>query len=161
MTIVVGLSCVAALFAVSVLALVRGPFGNAFVYGACGAIALVGLGVGARALADGTSAGATLPVGLALLGGHFRIDPLSAFFLIVVNLGGAVTSLYALGYGRHEAAPLRGLPFCPACVAAMTRVGMADAPFVFLLSWELMSLVSWAIVLAHPRDPANLRAGYI
>jgi formate hydrogenlyase subunit 3/multisubunit Na+/H+ antiporter MnhD subunit len=161
MAIVVGLSCVAAFFAVSMLALVRGPFGNGFVYGACGAIALVGLGVGATALAAGTSSTITLPVGLALLGGHFRIDPLSAFFLVVVDLGGAITSLYALGYGRHEAAPLRVLPFYPAFLAAMNLVVMADDAFVFLLSWELMSLVSWAIVLAHHREPANLRAGYI
>ena len=31
----------------------------------------------------------TLPLGLPWLGAHFRIDPLAAFFLVVVNLGGA------------------------------------------------------------------------
>ena len=41
------------------------------------------------------------------------IDALSAFFLVVVNLGGAAASLYALGYGRHEQAPERVLPFYP------------------------------------------------
>src|SRR5262249_51598738 len=46
-------------------------------------------------------------------------------------------------------------------LAAMNLVVMADDAFVFLLSWELMSLVSWAIVLAHHREPANLRAAYI
>ncbi len=161
MAVVVGLACVAALFAVALLALVRGPFGNAFVYGASGVIALVALAVGAGALADERTSAITLPIGLALLGGHFRIDALSAFFLVVVNLGGAVTSLYALGYGRHEPAPLRVLPFYPAFLAAMNLVVMADDAFMFLLSWELMSLVSWAIVLAHHREPANLRAAYI
>ena len=33
-------------------------------------------------------------------GAHFRIDFLSAFFLVIVNLGGAAASLYALGYGE-------------------------------------------------------------
>lgn len=161
MAVVAGLSCVAALFAVSMLALVRGPFANACVYGASGVIALLALGVGATVLAEGTSSATRLPIGLALLGGHFRIDALSAFFLVVVNLGGAITSLYALGYGRNEQAPLRVLPFYPAFLAAMNLVVMADDAFVFLLSWELMSLVSWAIVLAHHREPANLRAAYI
>src|SRR6478609_5705398 len=52
-----------------------------------------------------------LPLGLPWLGVHFRIDALSAFFLFVVNLGGAAASLFALGYGRHEEAPHRVLPF--------------------------------------------------
>jgi hydrogenase-4 component B len=161
MAVIIGLGCVAALLAVAMLSLLRGPFATAFVYGASGVIALVALGVGAHALADGATTAVTLPIGLATLGGHFRIDALSAFFLVVVNLGGAITSLYALGYGRHEAAPLRVLPFYPAFLAAMNLVLMADDAFVFLLSWELMSLVSWAIVLAHHREPANQRAAYI
>ncbi len=161
MAVTVGLSCVAAFLAVSLLSLIRGPFGTRFVYAAAGVIALVGLLLGATELASGATSAVTLPIGLATLGGHFRIDALSAFFLVVVNLGGAITSLYALGYGRHEAAPMRVLPFYPAFLAAMNLVVMADDAFVFLLSWELMSLVSWAIVLAHHHEPANLRAAYI
>jgi hydrogenase-4 component B len=161
MAVTVGLSCVAAFLAVSLLSLVRGPFGTSFVYAASGLVALVGLVVGATQLASGATSAVTLPIGLATLGGHFRIDALGAFFLVVVNLGGAITSLYALGYGRHEQAPMRVLPFYPAFLAAMNLVVMADDAFVFLLSWELMSLVSWAIVLAHHHEPANLRAAYI
>jgi hydrogenase-4 component B len=161
MAVTVGLICVAAFFAVSLLSLVRGPFGTSFVYAASGLVALVGLVVGATQLASGATSAVTLPIGLATLGGHFRIDALGAFFLVVVNLGGAITSLYALGYGRHEQAPMRVLPFYPAFLAAMNLVVMADDAFVFLLSWELMSLVSWAIVLAHHHEPANLRAAYI
>ena len=161
MAVLIGLGCVAAFFVVSALTLVRGPFGTTFVYGASGAIALVGLVVGATQLLAGTASAVILPLGLAGLGGHFRIDALSAFFLTVIDLGGVVTSLYALGYGRHEAAPMRVLPYYPVFLAAMNLVLMADDAFAFLLSWELMSLASWAIVLAHHRDPANARAGYI
>src|ERR1700749_192724 len=125
MAVIVGLSCVAAFIAVSLLALVRGPFGTVFVYAASGLVAFAGLVLGATQLAGGTTSAVTLPVGLATLGGHFRIDALAAFFLIVVNLGGATTSLYALGYGRHEAAPMRVLPFYPAFLAAMNLVVMA------------------------------------
>ena len=85
----------------------------------------------------------------------------SAFFLVVVNLGAAVASLYALGYGRHEESPQRVLPFYAAFLAAMNLVVVADDAFTFLMAWELMSLSSWAIVLAHYRDPANSRAAFV
>ncbi len=56
---------------------------------------------------------------------------------------------------------LRVLPFFPAFLAAMNLVVLADDAFTFLLAWEFMSLASWAIVMAHHRIPANVRAGYI
>ena len=103
----------------------------------------------------------TLPLGLPWIGAHFRLDALSTFFLVVVNLGGAVASLYGLGYGRHESAPHRVLPFFPAFLAGMNLVVLADDAFTFLLSWEFMSLASWALVMAHHREQDNARAGYI
>jgi len=103
----------------------------------------------------------TLPLGLPWLGAHFRIDALSAFFLVVVNLGGATASLYALGYGRHEEAPSRVLPFYPAYLAAMNLVVLANDAFSFLVAWEFMSLTSWALVIAHHHDKENMRAGYV
>src|SRR5208282_4192945 len=90
-----------------------------------------------------------------------RIDALAAFFLVVVNLGGGAASLFALGYGHHETAPHRVLPFYPAFLAGMNLVVLADDAFTFLLCWEFMSLSSWALVMSHHRDPENRRAGYI
>lgn len=103
----------------------------------------------------------TLPIGLPWIGARFRIDALSAFFLIVINLGGAIASLYALGYGRHEEAPGRVVPFYPAFLAGMNGVLLADDAFSFLVSWEFMSLSSWALVIAHHREAENRRAGYV
>src|ERR1700693_6652809 len=102
-----------------------------------------------------------LPVGVPWLGAHLRIDALSAFFLVVVDLGAMSASLFALGYGRHETAPGRVLPFYPAFLAAMTLVLLADDAFTFLFSWEFMSLTSWALVVSHHRVPDNVRAGYV
>ena len=73
----------------------------------------------------------------------------------------AGASLYALGYGRHETAPLRVLPFFPAYLAGMNLVVFADDAFSFLVAWEFMSLSSWALVMAHHRAPENRRAGYV
>jgi len=104
---------------------------------------------------------ATLPIGLPWLGAHFRLDSLAAAFLVVTNLGSLTASLYGLGYGRHEHTPGRVLPFFPAFLAGMTLVVLADDAFTFLLTWEFMSLASWALVMAHHRDSDNARAGYI
>src|SRR3972149_1248926 len=49
-----------------------------------------------------------LPLGLPWLGAHFRLDALSAAFLIIVNLGAVSASAFAVGYGRHERARARG-----------------------------------------------------
>ena len=159
---VAGLGCVAGLLGVAVLAVLlgRSRAGTPFVYGACLVISAIAcanafLRIGADPWAI------TLPLGLPWLGAHFRIDALAAFFLIVVNLGGAAASLYSIGYGRHESAPLRVLPFFPVFLAGMNLVVLADDAFSFLLAWEFMSLSSWALVMAHHQDEENRRAGYI
>ncbi|MDD1533388.1 MULTISPECIES: hydrogenase 4 subunit B [unclassified Bradyrhizobium] len=104
---------------------------------------------------------AVLPIGLPWLGAHFRLDALSAFFLVVVNLGGVAASLFALGYSRHEDSSGRVLPFYPAYLAAMNVVVLANDAFSFLVAWEFMSLTSWAMVVSHHRDPENVRAGFV
>ena len=102
-----------------------------------------------------------LPVGLPWIGANFAIDGLSALFLAVANLGGASASLFALGYGEHEKAPGRVLPFYPVFLASMNLVVIASDAFTFLFAWELMSLSSWALVVAHHHDAENRRAGYV
>ena len=53
------------------------------------------------------------------------------------------------------------LPFFPAFLAGMNLVLIADDAFTFLLSWEFMSLASWALVMAHHREAgqSSRRAG--
>jgi len=53
------------------------------------------------------------------------------------------------------------LPFYPAFLAGMNLAVLADDAFSFLVSWEFMSLSSWALVMAHHRVRDNVRAGYI
>ena len=156
---------VAALLGTAALAVVVARNGAAtrLIYGSTLGVSAVVFAIVASHL-TGDPAGAsvvTLPLGLPWIGAHFRLDPLSTFFLVVVNLGGAVASLYGLGYGRHEPAPHRVLPFFPAFLAGMNLVVLADDAFTFLLSWEFMSLASWALVMAHHREKDNARAGYI
>ena len=165
MTIAIALWCVAAFLATACLgvASARSAAGRVLVYGAAFLVSLAALVAAlAQLLSGGGVAPAmVLPIGLPWLGAHFRLDALAAFFLAVVDLGGAMASLYALGYGRHEQAPGRVLPFYPAFLAGMNLVVLADDAFTFLLCWEFMSLSSWALVMAHHREGENARAGYI
>ena len=104
---------VAVLLATAVVAALSGgrrgasPLVYGVCFGACALGAAVGVGELVRAAGGAAPMVASLPVGLPWSGAHFRIDALAAFFLVVVNLGGALASLYALGYGRHERAPRR------------------------------------------------------
>jgi hydrogenase-4 component B len=157
--------CVAALLASggAGVALARRPAGAVLVYGACLLATGMACVVALAALLGMVSSGATLtlPIGLPWLGAHFRLDALSAFFLLVINLGGAAASLFGLGYGRHEESPGRVLPFYPAFLAGMNLVLISADAFTFLFAWEFMSLSSWALVMAHHRQPGNASAGYL
>jgi len=156
---------VPALLSVVVLAIatLRWPSAMRLVYGACLVICLAVLARALAYLLEGANTPSllSLPIGLPWVGAHFRLDALSAFFLAVTGLGGAGASLYAIGYGEHEQAPGRVLPFYPAFLGGMNLVVLADDAFTFLFAWEFMSLSSWMLVIAHHWDPENRRAGYI
>ena len=88
------------------------------VYGASLALSLARAdrGAGASGLGGGAPTSVVLPLGLPWIGAHFRLDALAAFFLVVVNLGGAAASLYgarlrpARDGAAARAAVLPGLP---------------------------------------------------
>jgi formate hydrogenlyase subunit 3/multisubunit Na+/H+ antiporter MnhD subunit len=159
------LACAAVLIATAAVAIAIRDAARArhVVYGICLIASSALLVIALLALLDVSKApsAVTLPLGIPWLGAHFRLDSLSAFFLAVVALGAAAASLFALGYGRHEPEPGRVLPFYPAFLAGMSIVVLADDAFTFLVSWEFMSLSSWALVMAHQRVPDNVRAGYV
>jgi hydrogenase-4 component B len=163
--VILQMACVAGLLGLAVLAifLSRSKFNTAVIYSATLVVSAIALIGSVRWLLGDTAnaTGLVLPVGLPWLGAHFRLDALACFFLVVVNLGGAAASLYGLGYGHHEPAPHRVLPFFPAFLAGMNLVVLADDAFSYLLCWEFMSLVSWALVMAHHREAGNAKAGYV
>jgi hydrogenase-4 component B len=165
MALTVLLSCVGVLLGTGVAAVVgaRRRATTFVVYSIALAVTALALAAAVSALITDPRAVHTLklPIGLPWLGANFRLDGLSALFLVVVNLGSATASLYGLGYGRHEPAPGRVLPFLPVFLAGMNLVVLADDAFTFLVTWEFMSVSSWALVMAHHREGDNARAGYI
>jgi formate hydrogenlyase subunit 3/multisubunit Na+/H+ antiporter MnhD subunit len=164
MPVALFLLCDAALLVLAVVAVLlrRRPAATPIVYGGALVLSLALLaGAFVHVVGKASPASIVLPVGLPWVGANFRLDALSAFFLVVVNLGAAAASLYGVGYGRHEREPQRVLPFFPAFLAAMNLVLLANDAFTFLASWEFMSLASWALVMAHHQEPDNTRAGFV
>jgi hydrogenase-4 component B len=154
---------IAALFALGAAAIAFGRdrrFG-ALAYALSAALALVLFCSGVAHLVGGGAETLMLPLGLPWLGAHVRLDPLSGAFLCIVNASAVFVSLFAIGYGGHESAPGRVIPYYPIFVGGMNLVLLADDAFTFLVAWEFMSLSSWALVMAHHRDAANARAGFI
>jgi hydrogenase-4 component B len=154
--------CVAVLLALAVLGacISRVRHAHYVIYAACALVCVTLLWIGAGSL-DAPAALAKLPLGLPWIGVNLRLDPLAAAFLALIGLGGAGASVYAMGYGRHEREPGRVVPFVPAFLAGMALVVLADDAFAFLFAWELMSLASWALVMAHHREAGNSRAAYV
>lgn len=153
---------IGALLVLAVAAAASGRKGSGFVYPLALLVCLALLGADAMSLIGVMpTEKCALPFGLPHVGVHLRLDLLSAAFGVVVNLGGALASLYGIGYGRGEREPMRVLPFFPAFIAGMNLVLLADDAFTFLVAWEFMSLTSWAMVVSNHREAANRAAAYI
>src|SRR5262245_28576481 len=92
MALSIALWSAAALIATAVIAILlsRSALNGRIIYTACLFLSAGALAAALLQLVSGSSSPAelTLPVGVPWIGAHFRLDALSAFFLVVVNLGG-------------------------------------------------------------------------
>ena len=106
---------------------------------------------------------AILPLGLPDLPFHLRLDPLSAFFLLLLGATGTAISLYSAGYFRSSEGTAPGL-ICfeyHAFLAAMALVMIADDAYLFMVAWESMALTSFFLVTTEHRIPEIRRAGFL
>ncbi len=125
----------------------------------CGAA----LGLAATVLRTGQAWRAVLPGLLQPLGGvAFSLDPLGAFFLLLVAGTGVLSSLYGIGYERGQDHGARGR-VRHACLnvflAGMCVVTAADNVATFLFGWEIMALASYLLVVSDARHEETLAAG--
>ena len=95
---------------------------------------------------------------------RFGLDPLSGFFAVVIALLGLVGAVYGMGYWREHRGQ-RALGFGWAeylvLVASMLGVVAARDGVFFLVAWEIMSLVSFLLVLFDRNRRETLEAGWI
>jgi hydrogenase-4 component B len=94
----------------------------------------------------------------------FQIDGLSAFFLLAIFAVCLLAAIYSFHYMNHPENALRTAThyfFFSLLAAAMALVVVADNMITFLLSWEIMSLSSFFLVIYDHRTPENRKAGYL
>ena len=84
------------------------------------------------------------------------LDPLAAWFLLILGLAGLATSIYALT-DAARAAP-RVVAGFPLFLAGMALTLLAGDGITLLLGFEAMSFASWALVGYGHAEAANRRA---
>jgi len=136
---------------------------NVLAHGAAVLGSAGGVAVGVLGLAAESPSAFSLPSTLPLLRYAIRLDPLSAFFVLAISLVGVAVSVFALGYvrefyGRHSIGALGAL--YNAFLLSMTLVVLADDGFFFLVVWEIMSLVSYFLVVTEHEKAEVRYAGF-
>ena len=134
-------------------------------------VLMLGAGAGVLvALLELLGTGSTAFTGWAVtpqLDLSLRLDPLAAFFLLVISVPAAAAACYGIGYlnashGTSQPAPRAAADaLLGAFLASMTLVVLADSVIGFLIAWELMSLVSFFLVVGDGRRAEARRSGYV
>ena len=104
------------------------------------------------------------PSPLPYFHGTIRMDPLGAFFLLVLSLLGVALSVYSQGYvrsfcGRKNVGALGAL--YNLLLLATTIVFLADNAFFFLLAWEIMALSAYCLVSFEHEKAEARNAGVL
>lgn len=91
-----------------------------------------------------------------------RLDPLGAFFLLLVAIVGLPATVYGITYtgeyeGRHSLR-LFGLMF-NGFLLGMSLVPCAANVFTFLFAWELMAITSYFLVMTESQHAETRQAG--
>ncbi|GAB6172627.1 hydrogenase 4 subunit B [Paradesulfitobacterium aromaticivorans] len=93
-----------------------------------------------------------------------NLDALSAFFIVVISTVSLAVSVFSFAYmkeyiGKHNVGVL-GLLY-NFFLLSMIFLVASGTSFMFLFCWELMSLISYFLVVSDHRDPKVRQAGFI
>ena len=95
---------------------------------------------------------------------QFSLDPLAAFFITVISVLSLSVSIFSYGYvstyiGKQNVGFL-GLLYNLFLLTMLALVSSSNV-FMFLFFWELMSIVSYFLVVFEHQDAQVRRAGFI
>lgn len=94
----------------------------------------------------------------------FLLDPLSSVFVLALSVVSFIASLYSLGYTKLyvNKRDTRFLGFTyNLFLLSMLLVVTANNAFVFMIVWELMTLVSFFLVIFEHENPIARKAGFV
>ena len=92
----------------------------------------------------------------------FVIDPLSAFFILVISVMSLLGVIYSNGYLKPylDSKNMNShLVFLPMLIASMLAVVTCQNALMFLVCWEIMSLSSFFLVIFESTKKEVLKAG--
>lgn len=93
---------------------------------------------------------------------NFVIDPLAAFFIVVITVMSLMSVIYSNGYLKPyiESKNINShLVFLPTLIASMLAVVTCQNALMFLICWEVMSLSSFFLVIFESEKKDVLKAG--
>ena len=94
---------------------------------------------------------------------NFVIDPLAAFFVIVISVMSLASVIYSKGYLKPYIEKGKNinshLVFLPVLIASMMTVVTCQNALMFLICWEIMSLSSFFLVIFENEKKEVRRAG--
>ncbi len=133
---------------------------------AAGVIAagVLGLVPAVGVLASGESLFFEQAASIPALSFSLMIDPLAAFFLLIIFLISALAALYGAGYLQGEgsaAARGRSFFFFNLLVLGMALVAAAANGMLFIIAWEIMSMAAFFLVTFEDARPQTRSAGLI
>ena len=152
----------------SLLALRRERVANLVGFGCATVAAVSGMGAALLALTVEAASGPVTfelwPSLIPYLQLRVRLDPLGAFFLLILSVVGLALSLYSFGYvrgfyGRKNVGVLAA--FYNALLLATTLVFTASNAFFFLLAWEIMALTAYCLVSFEHEKVETRNAGVL
>lgn len=102
--------------------------------------------------------------GFPLFSLSFQIDPLAAFFILLISTIALLCSIYGSSYIKHYygkySISLLGF-FYQLFIAGMLMVVAANNGIFFLLAWEIMSIASFFLVIYDYQEKENIKAGLL
>ena len=92
-----------------------------------------------------------------------RIDALSSWFILIINLIFFTGALYGLSYlksykDRNAGLTLHGITFLIQH-ASIVSICVIQNSFVFLVAWEILALTSFILIIFENENPVTIKAG--
>ncbi|MBI4093722.1 hydrogenase 4 subunit B [Candidatus Kaiserbacteria bacterium] len=138
---------------------------SALAHAFAGVGSLMALLFGITALAaSSTITAAVGSIGILQTAFSVRVDPLAAFFISTIAIIALAASVYGASYQRQFLGKYGLGPFgffYNIFIASMLAVVVADNGLFFLVAWEIMTAVSYFLVIFEWRERQNVSAGLL
>ncbi|WP_297456739.1 proton-conducting transporter membrane subunit [Persephonella sp.] len=112
-------------------------------------------------LLNGDTVSFSLGTNIPYLNLSFYIDKLSAFFILVVSTLAFAVSIYSLNYIEEFKNKSLFAFLFHSFILSLILVLTSFNAFIFLISWEIMSVLSFFLVIFEYKNEENKKSGFI